>query len=72
VALAEACAILPGVNRTAVVADVVEVEASGGRRLIPAVVSESARVGVVLSSAEVVEPNLEHVFLALTGKELRD
>jgi len=72
VALAEACAILPGVNRTAVAADVVEVEASGGRRLIPAVVSEAARVGVVLSSAEVVEPNLEHVFLALTGKELRD
>ncbi|MHB8219982.1 MAG: ABC transporter ATP-binding protein [Acidimicrobiales bacterium] len=71
-ALAAACAELPGVDGAAVVGDVVEVRTHGGRRLIPAVVSVASRVGVVLSSAEVVEPNLEHVFLALTGKELRD
>jgi hypothetical protein len=40
--------------------------------VLPAVVAAAASSGAELSSVEVVEPDLETVFLALTGKELRD
>jgi len=70
--LASACADLPGVVASVIVDGGVEVTTNDGRRLIPIVVSVAALVEVSLSSAEVLEPDLEDVFLALTGKELRD
>jgi len=43
-----------------------------GPAVLPAVVAVAARIGVDLTGVEVRSPNLEDVFLSLTGKELRD
>ena len=45
--------------------------ASAGRAL-PALLAAAAGTGVSVHSVEVEEPNLEAVFLHLTGKALRD
>ena len=50
----------------------VELLASDGRKLLRAVVDCADRSGVELASVEVVELDLEAVFLSLTGKALRD
>jgi ABC-2 type transport system ATP-binding protein len=49
--------------------DLLVVEA---RRLLPQVLAAMSRDGVTIRSVEVVEPDLEAVFLHLTGKALRD
>jgi len=49
--------------------DVLVVEA---RRHLPAILEAVSRDGVAVRSVEVVEPDLEAVFLHLTGKALRD
>lgn len=49
--------------------DVLVVEA---RRHLPAILEAISRDGVAIRSVEVVEPDLEAVFLHLTGKALRD
>lgn len=43
-----------------------------GRKLLPRVLEIAERAGVAVSSVEVIEPDLEAVFLHLTGKALRD
>jgi len=43
-----------------------------GRRLLPRVLEIAERTGAQISSVEVIEPDLEAVFLHLTGKALRD
>ena len=43
-----------------------------GRPCLPAVVAVAAKHDVELTGVEVRSPNLEDVFLSLTGKELRD
>jgi ABC-2 type transport system ATP-binding protein len=70
--LADACSRLGGVEQAYEIDNGVEVVAPVGREVIPAVVSLAAKLDVELSSVEVVEPDLEQVFLSLTGKELRD
>jgi ABC-2 type transport system ATP-binding protein len=42
------------------------------RRLLPKLLETVARDGAVIRSVEVIEPDLEAVFLHLTGKALRD
>ncbi|HEY8447711.1 MAG TPA: ABC transporter ATP-binding protein [Thermomicrobiales bacterium] len=42
------------------------------RRMLPQLLSTVANAGASVSAVEVVEPNLEAVFLHLTGKALRD
>ena len=42
------------------------------RECLPAVLSAISTNGVVVRSVEVTEPNLESVFLHLTGKALRE
>jgi linearmycin/streptolysin S transport system ATP-binding protein len=42
------------------------------RTLLPALLAAAADAGMVVRSVEVVEPDLEAVFLHLTGKALRD
>jgi len=42
------------------------------RSLLPAILETAATAGVAVRSVEVVEPDLEAVFLHLTGKALRD
>jgi ABC-2 type transport system ATP-binding protein len=49
--------------------DLLVVEA---RRLLPQVLTAMSRDGATIRSVEVVEPDLEAVFLHLTGKALRD
>jgi ABC-2 type transport system ATP-binding protein len=49
--------------------DLLVVEA---RRLLPQILAAVSRDGVAIRSVEVIEPDLEAVFLHLTGKALRD
>ena len=42
------------------------------REKLPALLEETARAGVTIRSVEVTEPDLEAVFLHLTGRALRD
>ena len=71
-ALAEACRALPTVERATVVDERVEVVGSDPRSLLPRLLEVAGCVGVSVTSVEVVEPDLEAVFLHLTGKALRD
>ncbi len=50
----------------------IEVTAQGARTLLPDIIRVAAESGVAVSSVEVTEPDLEAVFLHLTGKALRD
>lgn len=50
----------------------ITVFAKRGRRALPDVISFLNRTGVAVQSVEVREPDLEAVFLALTGRALRD
>ncbi|HEU4947201.1 MAG TPA: ABC transporter ATP-binding protein [Kribbella sp.] len=70
--LAAACRELDGIDRADVKDGQVELLAVEGRRLLPAVLDAAERAGVQLRSVEVVEPDLEAVFLHLTGTALRE
>jgi linearmycin/streptolysin S transport system ATP-binding protein len=50
----------------------IEVTAEGARTLLPEIIQVAADAGAVVRSVEVTEPDLEAVFLQLTGKALRD
>ena len=50
----------------------VEVIAEGARTLLPEIIRVTSDAGVEIRSVEVTEPDLEAVFLHLTGKALRD
>jgi ABC-2 type transport system ATP-binding protein len=50
----------------------IEVTAEGARTLLPEIIRVAAESGAAVSSVEVTEPDLEAVFLHLTGKALRD
>jgi len=69
---AEACAALAGVHAASVRDGGVELIVEGARSLLPELLRTAAGAGVALASVEVREPDLESVFLHLTGKALRD
>jgi ABC-2 type transport system ATP-binding protein len=50
----------------------VHVLVRGGRHVLPKLIELADAAGVAVSSVEVIEPDLEAVFLHLTGKALRD
>lgn len=50
----------------------VEILVGGASQLLPRILDVAQQSGVGISGVEVVEPNLESVFLHLTGKALRD
>lgn len=50
----------------------VEILVEGASGLLPRILDVAQQSGVSVSGVEVVEPNLESVFLHLTGKALRD
>ncbi len=50
----------------------VEILVEGASSLLPRILDIAQQAGVGISGVEVVEPNLESVFLHLTGKALRD
>jgi ABC-2 type transport system ATP-binding protein len=70
--LARACKQIDGVDDVIHHEDGLELAVRDGRLVLQAVVQAAGVAGADLSSIEVVEPDLEAVFLALTGKELRD
>jgi ABC-2 type transport system ATP-binding protein len=70
--LCDACQRIAGVSDARRADGGAELTADGGAALIPGVVKAAEAHGVVLSGIEVLKPDLEGVFLALTGKELRD
>jgi ABC-2 type transport system ATP-binding protein len=69
---AAACRMLTGVTEAGVVSDGLHLLVTQGRRALPAVLEAAERSGAEVSSVEVVEPDLEAVFLHLTGTALRE
>ena len=63
---------LRGVSEVSVSDHGVEVLADDAATLLPEMLGCIATIGASVTSVEVVEPNLEAVFLHLTGKALRD
>ena len=70
--LCDACRRISGVRDAGPAEGGAELTADGGAVLIPDVVKAAEALGVALTGVEVHKPDLEGVFLALTGKELRD
>ena len=50
----------------------IEVVAEDARTLLPVIIGAATQAGATINSVEVIEPDLEAVFLHLTGKALRD
>ncbi|HET9444189.1 MAG TPA: ABC transporter ATP-binding protein [Acidimicrobiales bacterium] len=67
-----AVAAVRGIEDVTVADGVVHVLAHDARRLLPSVLEVAADSGVDVNSVEVVEPDLEAVFLHLTGTALRE
>ncbi len=70
--VAEACREITGVVDAAVADREVTLLVRHGRARLAEVVATIASAGATLTSVELVEPDLEAVFLALTGRALRD
>jgi ABC-2 type transport system ATP-binding protein len=67
-----ALAAIEGVKQATVADGAIELEVGDASRLLPAILATAAAAGAVVRSVEVTEPDLEAVFLHLTGKALRD
>jgi ABC-2 type transport system ATP-binding protein len=63
---------VPGVQSGSVGEERIDLILEGADRALPALLQAAAGTGVSVHSVEVEEPNLEAVFLHLTGKALRD
>lgn len=70
--LALACREIEGIHDVHEVDATLELTTDHGPAVLPAVVAVASRHRVELTGVEVRSPNLEDVFLSLTGKELRD
>ncbi|MGO8825242.1 MAG: ABC transporter ATP-binding protein [Acidimicrobiales bacterium] len=70
--LAAACRELDNIHDVHEVDGNLELSTDHGPAVLSAVVAVATRHGVDLTGVEVRSPNLEDVFLSLTGKELRD
>ena len=71
-ALAAACRTRPGVAGVATGADLLDIVVVEGRRFLPWLIETAGHLGTVINGIEVVEPDLETVFLHLTGTALRE
>ena len=70
--LSEACRNVKGIHGVHEMEGHLELTTEDGPAVLPALVGVATRHGVELTGVEVRSPNLEDVFLSLTGKELRD
>ena len=70
--LARACLELPEVTEATSGEGELHLLAREGRRILPRVLEAAEHLGVEVKSVEVVEPDLESVFLRLTGTALRE
>jgi ABC-2 type transport system ATP-binding protein len=71
-AAAEALRRLPGVRQVDGGSSGLLLTVRNGPGLLAPIVAEAGEAGMALSSVEIVRPDLESVFLHLTGKALRD
>jgi len=62
----------PGISEATLVKRELSLHARVGANLLPEIVAGLSSSGVRIHSVEVDDPNLESVFLSLTGKSLRD
>jgi ABC-2 type transport system ATP-binding protein len=69
---AQACKGIAEVDEATVTEQEVQLLASDGRHLLPKLFEIAETSGVSMSTVDVIEPDLEAVFLHLTGKALRD
>ena len=70
--LAQALMGVAGATSTRVTDKAVELQVSGGERLLARVIEATEQQGLHVQDINVAEPSLETVFIRLTGKELRD
>ncbi|HLA44237.1 MAG TPA: ATP-binding cassette domain-containing protein, partial [Aggregatilineales bacterium] len=70
--ITEKLAALEGVDHVSIQEEVIQVIAGRGRKVLPLVINALDNTGLTMNSVEVHEPNLESVFLHLTGRALRD
>jgi len=71
-AAARACSEIPAVHDASPKEDHLELVVDEARRALPRILETVADAGASVRAVEVTEPNLEAVFLHLTGKALRD
>jgi ABC-2 type transport system ATP-binding protein len=69
---ATSIAALERVESASVADGAIEVTARGARTLLPAIIGAATDAGAIVNGVEVSEPDLESVFLHLTGRALRD
>jgi ABC-2 type transport system ATP-binding protein len=69
---ARACAEVASVEQASVSDGTIDLIVHGARGALPRILEAAARAGAAVDSVAVSEPNLEAVFLHLTGKALRD
>lgn len=71
-AAASAVAALPGVNRASATDAGLEVVVDSAATVLPRLLEAVSSAGANIVGVDITEPNLEAVFLHLTGKALRD
>ena len=71
-AAAAAAAGVERVEEASALDDGIDVIVTDARTILPRILEVVGAAGVMIRSVEVVEPDLEAVFLHLTGKALRD
>ncbi len=70
--LLQALAAVEGVRQVAALDHTVRLMAQDGNAALPSLITVANRQGVRVTSVSIKEPNLEAVFLHLTGRALRD
>ncbi len=70
--LLQALAAVEGVRQVAALDHTVRLMAQDGNATLPSLITVANRQGVRVTSVSIKEPNLEAVFLHLTGRALRD
>jgi len=63
---------IPGVDAASVRDGGIDIVTSDGRATLPLILAAAAEGGAHVTAVEIVEPDLEGVFLHVTGKALRD
>jgi ABC-2 type transport system ATP-binding protein len=71
-ATAHALAALNGVRQASAIEDGIALVVDDARGLLPEILQQASVAGATVKTVEVTEPDLEAVFLHLTGRALRD
>jgi ABC-2 type transport system ATP-binding protein len=70
--LARRCREVPGIDSANIVGDGIHVLGADGAGLLPRVLALATAADVTIRRVDVIEPDLEAVFLHLTGTALRE